>query len=132
MRRGLAWRAPLFALACIAVAGMGFSHTLPQNWTFAAGDASSLAVFDYPLVSRDAPFSFNSFNLVEVHLDHRTLGARRYVVGGVNTPRQLRPDLGVDDGSLMPLERTAQQTLFVPYPVAPGDYAITGGVDVRR
>src|SRR5687767_10733864 len=112
----------LVAIARLA----GCSYTLRRDWAFKASETWSLAVFDYPLVPRDPPFSFSSFDMIEVDLQQQSLGAHRYVVGGIATPRQLRPDISLDNGSLHELERTAQQTFFLPYRIAPDDYAIVG------
>jgi hypothetical protein len=107
----------------------GCSHTLPQDWKFKSSDATSLAVFDWPYRTADAPFAFSSFSLIEVDLERQVLGTRSYVIGGLDTPRQLAADFTIDDGSLLDAEREWKTSLFVPYQMAPGDYAIVGGFD---
>jgi hypothetical protein len=117
----------LFAAAS-AICVMGCSYTLSQSFTFTPSETTSLAVVDYPspdnrstamntVVFRGVDLETATTNDVVVALEPAIVGTK-----------QLRPNLALDDGSLYPLEKAAQQTMFVPLELAPGDYMIAGGL----
>ena len=117
------------ALAGFLVAATaGCSHTLPQSFTFSASESMSLAVVDYP-TPNDGSLKMNTLLFQGVDLErsetnNRIIALEPAIIG----TKQLKPDLALDDGSLYPLERQAQQTFFVPIALTPGDYIVKGGL----